>query len=95
MNQKIYLNKISYKREAIIVALQSYLKNYWVTIFEDDMDYYVQFETKGGNDSMVSEDEFRNNLVEAEFIYMKSLESLPLRNTIMKKALEPYHDKID
>ena len=95
MNQKIYLNKISYKREAIIVALQSYLKNYWVTIFEDDIDYYVQFETKGGNDSMVSEDEFRNNLVEAEFIYMKSLESLPLRNTIMKKALEPYHDKID
>lgn len=95
MEQKIHLKKKTYKREAIIVALQSYLKNYWVTIFEDDTDYCVQFESKEENDSMVSEDELKNQLVEAEFIYMKSLESLPLRNAIMKKALEPYHGKND
>ncbi|MBQ33631.1 MAG: hypothetical protein QF852_03295 [Candidatus Marinimicrobia bacterium] len=95
MNQKIQIRKSLYKKEAIIVALQMYLKKYWVAILEDESDYFIQFEPKNGNNIKISENEFINQLIEAEFIYMKSLESLPLRKTIMKKALEPYYDKND
>ena len=91
MEEKIVVRKNTYRKEAIIVALQRYLKNYWVTISEDETNYCIQFESKYGDNVGVSENEFNNQLIEAEFIYMKSMESLPIRTTIMKKALEPYH----
>jgi hypothetical protein len=46
MNQKIQIRKSLYKKEAIIVALQMYLKKYWVAILEDESDYFIQFEPK-------------------------------------------------
>jgi len=95
MEQKILIRKNTYRKEAIIVALKRYLKNYWVTIYEDETDYCIQFESKIEDNINVSENEVNNQLIEAEFIYMKSVESLPLRNTIMKKALEPYHSEND
>ena len=49
MNQKIQIRKSLYKKEAIIVALQMYLKKYWVAILEDESDYFIQFEPKNGN----------------------------------------------
>ena len=95
MKKKIQIKKTLYKKEAVIVALQMYLKKYWIAILEDESDYFIQFEPKNGTNVEISENEFINQLIEAEFIYMKSLESLPLRKTIMKKALEPYYDKND
>ena len=46
MKKKIQIKKTLYKKEAVIVALQMYLKKYWVAILEDESDYFIRSEER-------------------------------------------------
>lgn len=87
--RSININK-KYPREAIILALQKYLRYFWVKISENQHHFLITFQPKPEHNVVFDEQLFFNELIEAEFLYRKSEETKPLREAIIKAALSPY-----
>ena len=82
-------------REVIIIALQKYLKDFWVTISESPHHFRITFQQKPAAVVVFDDALFLNELVESEFVFYKSKETKPLREAIIKKALSPYKGDIE
>jgi His-Xaa-Ser system protein HxsD len=92
--QSIEIEK-SCPKEAIIIALQKYLKDFWIRISESKHHFRITFEQKAERNTNFDDALFLNELVESEFIYHKSKETMSLREAIIKKALSPYKGDIE
>ena len=90
MEQLIRINKKNYVKDAILIALQKYLDNYWVKILTEDEEWIIVFEKKVITIEDINENIFFNELAEAEFLAIKEMRSVDLRRIILKKALSPY-----
>jgi len=90
MKQLIRVPKKNYVKDAILIALQKYLDNYWVMILTEGEEWILVFEKKGEAIQDIDEKIFFNELVEAEFLAIKEMRSEDLRRIILKKTLSPY-----
>jgi hypothetical protein len=88
MDSVKFLKEI-FKKESVIIALQKYLKEYWVTISEDKKCYIVNFKKKFKNTPNIDKKVFENEIIESEFLFFKSQETINLREYILKTVLSP------
>jgi|SaaInlStandDraft_4_1057021.scaffolds.fasta_scaffold17574_2 His-Xaa-Ser system protein HxsD len=90
MESRIKFQKDAYSRDAIMIALQKYLDEYWVKILSEKDDFIIVIEEKNELSPKINQREFFNQLVEAEFLSEREKKSKELRKIIMQKALSPY-----